>query len=426
MRGRGTYTDVIPPRRKPVSIEDVDHIYTGARKAARISDFANEDGEDLSRRSAAKDRKLLDDITTKLVNAAYHEPVRRPRVGARRPPVVTPSYSGGRKPVPRPSSVPRRVGIRPVPSLSRTYRASSLPPRYVEEEVTTPYNFYEVAMPRIHHYYRPLPVPRSNKPAYQPGPYIPDLGAPRPTYPNRATRASSEPPLTRSSNLAVKNARRCLDRIERELGVDDGDLYSSAAPAPIPAPGVAREVRARTAVRGGGGPAGGAVRRRPGSLPPPASRNRVNQAEIEREVEEYLERPTFKPSLRSRAASLERQRIPSSPASSSLALRRGSLSSSIERMPGLDPLRPRMGSSSNNYSSLAGNNYGGNSYGGASAGGYGGSVIAPYTPARVNKSAPVAGGLPPKAPSFRPEMSDTRKRIRDVICMTRRDPHYYS
>ena len=39
----------------------------GARKAARISDFANEDSEDISRRSAQKDRKLLDDITTKLV-----------------------------------------------------------------------------------------------------------------------------------------------------------------------------------------------------------------------------------------------------------------------------------------------------------------------------------------------------------------------
>ena len=47
--------------------EDVDHIYTGSRKAARISDFANEDSEDLSRRSHLKDRKLLDDITTKLV-----------------------------------------------------------------------------------------------------------------------------------------------------------------------------------------------------------------------------------------------------------------------------------------------------------------------------------------------------------------------
>lgn len=85
-------------------------------------------------------------------------------------------------------------------------------------------------------------------------------------------------------------------------------------------------------------------------------------------------------------------------------------------MPGLDPYRPKMGSSGNNYS-------GGNNYGGSVAA-Y--TAIAPYTPARVNKYAPSAGGLPPKAPAFRPEMSDTRKRIRDVICMTKRDPHYYS
>ena len=84
------------------------------------------------------------------VNSAYHEPVKVTRTGARRPPVVVPSV--GRKPVS--SSVPRRVGIRPVPSLSRSYRASSLPPRYVEEEVITPYNFYEVVTPRTHHYYR--------------------------------------------------------------------------------------------------------------------------------------------------------------------------------------------------------------------------------------------------------------------------------
>ena len=47
--------------------EDVDHMYMGSRKAARISDYAMDDDEDLSRRSQKKDRALMDDITTKLV-----------------------------------------------------------------------------------------------------------------------------------------------------------------------------------------------------------------------------------------------------------------------------------------------------------------------------------------------------------------------
>ena len=70
------------------------------------------------------------------------------RTAARRPPVVAPVT--GRKP----AKTTRRVGARPMPSLARTYRASSLPPQYVEEEVVTPYNLYEVVMPRSYYVYR--------------------------------------------------------------------------------------------------------------------------------------------------------------------------------------------------------------------------------------------------------------------------------
>jgi hypothetical protein len=41
---------------------------------------------------------------------------------------------------------------------------------------------------------------------------------------------------------------------------------------------------------------------------------------------------------------------------------------------------------------------------------------------------PASGGHdhgPPLRTSSRPRMSDTRRRIRDVICATRHDPHYY-
>jgi len=311
MKGRGGYTDdVIPPRRKPVKIEDVDNMYLGSRKAARISDYAMDDGEDLSRRSQKKDRALLDDITTKLVNAAYAEPAMPlPRRG-RRPPVAPSSYAG-RKPIPTSPAYsshslprPRRVGIRPTPAVplhSYRPRSNSMPTRYVEEEVVTPYNFYEVAPPPRTHYYKAYRPPPTSSRQHQ---YAPTAQYGYPVYSPtayRSPRASSEPPYarsnSRSSDLAVKNARRCLDRIERELGVDDGaygeDIYYAPLP-PTGSAGPAREVRARTASRGAaaagaGGGGRATVRRRPGSLPPSAGRNRINQAEIEVEFDDIDE-----------------------------------------------------------------------------------------------------------------------------------------
>jgi len=385
MKGRGGYTDdVIPPRRKPVKIEDVDNMYLGSRKAARISDYAMDDGEDLSRRSQKKDRALLDDITTKLVNAAYAEPAMPlPRRG-RRPPVAPSSYAG-RKPIPTSPAYsshslprPRRVGIRPTPAVplhSYRPRSNSMPTRYVEEEVVTPYNFYEVAPPPRTHYYK----------AYR-----------------------------------------------RELGVDDGaygeDIYYAPLP-PTGSAGPAREVRARTASRGAaaagaGGGGRATVRRRPGSLPPSAGRNRINQAEIER----YLNNGPARPKNLDNYDMYEPV-LPNGPIPTSFATLRSKTNEAknkvdkhkvlmdrylpiyfgpenevpyevdymygelVDRMPGLDPYRPKQGSAG----SYGANNYGGASdYGGAGSGGYSGTAIAPYAPARISKGPSSVPGLPPK------------------------------
>jgi len=220
-----------------------------------------------------------------------------------------------------------------------------------------------------------------------------------------------------------------MRQLERELGVDDLDY------TPPPAP-VAREhvVRARTSARGAV-PVTGAVRRRPGSLPPSASRSRVSQAEIEA----YLAGgagPGYEASVPNGPipVSFATLRAKTNEAKNKVDLHKTLLDrylpiyygpenaveyevdykfgELVDRMPELDPYRPRQGVSS--YVTPAPSTV---SYG---------APIPPYTPARISRAQAPAGGLPPKAPAFRPEMSDTRKRIRDVICMTRRDPHYYS
>jgi len=72
VEGYDGYDDsVVPYKRKPVLLDEVDTLYLGSRKACRISDFTNEDTEDISRRSYNKDKKLLSDITSKLCRLEF-------------------------------------------------------------------------------------------------------------------------------------------------------------------------------------------------------------------------------------------------------------------------------------------------------------------------------------------------------------------
>jgi len=138
-------------------------------------------------------------------------------------------------------------------------------------------------------------------------------------------------------------------------------------------------------------------------------------AVLQAEVEEYLNRPVGRIAYRPtyRASSMERDRLVV-PAPTPVRRSREALlaqtpvpfrSSSVDRMPALDPYRPQ----TTDF--------------GLDEGITRSPAVAPYAPGRVSNPRP--SGLPPKAPSFRPTMSDTRRRIREVMCSTKRDPHYY-
>jgi len=70
------------------------------------------------------------------------------------------------------------------------------------------------------------------------------------------------------------------------------------------------------------------------------------------------------------------------------------------RMPSLDPYRAGGGSTGTHY-------------------------VPPYKPAAASQNKPSSYKADGRPPPWRPTVSDTRKRCRDVLCKSKGDPTYY-
>lgn len=274
---------------------------------------------------------------------------------------------------------------------------------------------------------RPRPFLRRHVPLHVPSFYVEQLPTegyhylPAPT----SRRALSEARYLPSSSLAVRQARDSLCRIERELGMGSVSLDSSRYDAPYfdePIVQTTRITPVNSRYRETGWISGSvAGQRRPSytygaaSRPPPAIRP-TRQHEIEARLELMISPDTASPasyaSLRDRTAlarnKMDQHRtlldrylpVPMGTPNEvpyEVEYRYKELE---DRMPQLRPRDRTVRSSS----------------------------VPPIRPV----TAPAAGRVQindykdalRRAP-FKPTMSDTRKRAREVLCRTKRDPHYF-
>ncbi|ELU11057.1 hypothetical protein CAPTEDRAFT_228467 [Capitella teleta] len=264
---------------------------------------------------------------------------------------------------------------------------------------------------------------------------------PAPSYRATSWRAGSEPPVFATSymgasrrpaemgqnaSLAVRQARQCLGRIEKELGKGPSngmdyynDPYSGAIEAPMASP-----IFVPTRVTRAGSS-------RAMSMPPPPRRysvsgspsslytggpsyshgSRIAGIEARLAADEDYTTPSSFHDLRYKATEARNKLgehrlmmdrylpIPSGPLNDVGYEVDYKYNELVPRMPCLDPYKPNP----NKYVA---------------------TPVAPYRPA--SKPTKVSEyGKPPPGPSFRPVMSDTRKRCRDVLCKVKGDPRYY-
>eukprot|EP00914_Ancora_sagittata_P010180 GHVO01019627.1.p1 GENE.GHVO01019627.1~~GHVO01019627.1.p1 ORF type:complete len:488 (+),score=30.77 GHVO01019627.1:238-1701(+) len=270
-----------------------------------------------------------------------------------------------------------------------------------------------------------------------------------PSYRPMNWRAGSEPPVFATSymgasrrpaemghnaSLAVRQARQCLGRIEKELGKGGSDYHSDPYYGAIEAP-MASPIFVPTRVTRAGSS-------RSMSVPPPPRRysvsgpsssmysgpssslysspsyspsysqgSRIAGIEARLAMDEDYPSPSSFSDLRYKATEARNKLgehrlmmdrylpVPSGPLNDVAYDVDYKYNELVPRMPCLDPYKPNP----NKYVA---------------------TQVAPYRPA--NKPTKVSEyGKPPPGPSFRPVMSDTRKRCRDVLCKVKGDPRYY-
>lgn len=421
---------------------DVDNVAT----ARRISTAAFDDTDALMLASKRHDQQLLDDINAKLANASFSQPVT-----VKRSTTTTTQYSSPRprdRP-PLPTTLRSRyllhaavdddvdealVKMPPTPVTRSVIRSSSVPPR----------------LPRMpargaHHVTRTdshvTPLHHHGVPVYEKVVY--DSGVTNhPSYwvsssAHLSADVPTSPSLTPVADLAVRQAHRNLDRIDKEINLtyapDGPHKFSSktyvAAVQPV---GVVRRssVRVPSSTYGGGGSvmvtrrtssmspsrAGGGVqllRYRPPSPSPapsdllllassvsppppvvlpvtPVSRVHVSApsvAELQHQMKvDLLKTTAMDADLPPLHTGVYKQRIePVLPYSTYVAPRSAHVTAHVIATPPI--------------------------------------VLPPAPPVHVQATTDYAPL--PQPISVRPKVSETRRKVRDVLCKIKKDPHYF-